>query len=302
MDQARRTIERALEQRADTVHHVELSGRVRGAHAHAARGASRHPGAVPRHVPSLRADARVSRRTVGAVGAESDQPSGADAERRAVAGREHRGVLQTSQGGAAVLGAGRLRHVVHGAASRSVAVTREPERSGAVQAPAARRSRASRRSPAGPRATCGRTRRPTTFRCCRSTNWATRASAASRARRCRSIRRTRARAAGRARSSNAGFIFRRSKSSTPNSQIPNSQSLEVGSWLEHRVGSSRERQRARSFASSALSSSSSFCISRLSNCEAALFAENSDSVFCMTSICALAASDSIRIFAISACA
>ena len=48
---------------------------------------------------------------------------------------ESTGVLQASQGGAAVLGAGRLRHLVHGAASRSVAVTREPERSGAVQAP-----------------------------------------------------------------------------------------------------------------------------------------------------------------------
>ena len=49
----------------------------------------------------------------------------------------------------------------------------------------------------------------TTSRCCRSTSWATRASAASRARPCRSIRTTRARAAGRARSSSAGFTFSR---------------------------------------------------------------------------------------------
>ena len=60
--------------------------------------------------------------------------------------------------------------------------------------------------------TSGPTPRRTTSRCCRSTSSATPASAASRARRCRSIPSTRARAAGRARSSNAGSIFRRSES------------------------------------------------------------------------------------------
>ncbi len=65
---------RRVGQRPDALHHVELSGRVRGAHAHAARGSSRHPGAVPRYVPSLRADADLSRRAQCALGIESDQP------------------------------------------------------------------------------------------------------------------------------------------------------------------------------------------------------------------------------------
>ena len=51
--------------------------------------------------------------------------------------------------------------------------------------------------------TSGSTRKRTIFRCCRSTSLAIRASAASRAPRCRSIRRIRGRAAGRVRSSNA---------------------------------------------------------------------------------------------------
>ena len=57
----------------------------------------------------------------------------------------------------------------------------------------------------GPR-TSGPTRRRTTSRCCRSTSSATPASAASRARRCRSIRPTNARADGRDRSSSAASI------------------------------------------------------------------------------------------------
>jgi len=57
-----------------------------------------------------------------------------------------------------------------------------------------------------PRGKSGRTRRRTTFRCCRCTSLDTRASAASRARRCRSIPRTRDPAGGADRNSNAAFI------------------------------------------------------------------------------------------------
>ena len=44
--------------------------------------AAGHPGAVPRHVPPLPADARLPRRADGAVGAEPDQPARAGAAAR----------------------------------------------------------------------------------------------------------------------------------------------------------------------------------------------------------------------------
>ena len=171
----------------EAVHHVELPGRVRRPDAHAAAGAAGHSGAVPRHVPSLPADARLPRRADGALEAEPDQPAREGAAGGAVGAREHAGLLRAPQGGAALQRARGLRHLVHGAAPRSVAVAREPEGSRAVPAAGQGRSRASRRSPAGTRATSGSTRRTTTSRCCRSTSSATRASAASRAPRRRSI-------------------------------------------------------------------------------------------------------------------
>ena len=103
-----------------------------------------------------------------------------------------------------------LRRLVHGAAPRSVAEPGEPPGSRAV--PAAERQR----HPEGrPLAALDRARRvavrqgPRHPAAARSTSSATRASAASRARRCRSIRTIRARAAGRARSSSAGFTSSR---------------------------------------------------------------------------------------------
>ena len=67
-------------------------------------------------------------------GSEPDQSPGEDAERRAVAGESTGSLLQAAQGRAAVLGPRRIRHVVHSAAPRSVAVAREPAGSRAVQA------------------------------------------------------------------------------------------------------------------------------------------------------------------------
>ena len=69
-----------------------------------------------------------------AVGVESDQPARGGAAGRPVAGGEHRGLLRAPQGGAAVLRARGLRHLVHGAAPRPVAVARQPAGGRAVQA------------------------------------------------------------------------------------------------------------------------------------------------------------------------
>ena len=151
-DRRAKLIARALADAHAALHHVELPGRVRRPDAHAARGAAGHPGALPRHVPPLPADARVPRRADRAMGAEPDQPARDGAERRPVAGGEHQGLLQAPQGGAALLGARGLRHLVHGAAPRPVGVARQPARKWSRSScRAARRSRASRRSPAGPR-------------------------------------------------------------------------------------------------------------------------------------------------------
>ena len=76
---------------------------------------------------------------------------------------------------------------------------------------AERSSSASARWPRGPRRMSGRTRDSTTSRCCRSTIWATRASAASPARHFRSTPPTRGRAGGGARSWSAAFISRPSR-------------------------------------------------------------------------------------------
>ena len=199
-----------------------------------------HPGAVPRHVPSLPADARrTATRLTRAVGAEPDQPAGEGAERRAVAAREHRRRAAQRHKVEPLFAALEGYDTWFTALRRDQSrVAREPEgewsRSSCRAArPSARRAdrRLDRARRVGVRE--GRT----TSRCCRSTNWATRASAASRARRCRSIRTTRARAAGRARSSSAESTFRPSRSSTANSQansqLPtlNDWELVIGSWI-----------------------------------------------------------------------
>ena len=123
----------------------------------------------------------LSGRDRGEVEPESDQPEGARAAGRPVAD-EHGRLLRAPQGRAAVRRARGLRHLVHGAAARPVAVARQPparravhaeERQGAAQGQSARR--------VDDEATSGSTRRRTTSRCCRSTSLATRASAASRA-------------------------------------------------------------------------------------------------------------------------
>ena len=160
VDSARRSIERALAQRAGAVHHVELPGRVRGAHAHAARGAAGHPGAVPRHVPSLPADAGLSRRADGAVGTESDQPAG-DRRRASACGRP-RAPRRAASATRWSRCSRRSRATTPGS-RRCAATSRRRARTcrkwSRSSCRAEGRSRASRRSPAGPRATCGRTRR-----------------------------------------------------------------------------------------------------------------------------------------------
>ena len=104
----------------------------------------------------------------------------------------------------------RLRHLVHRPAARSVALAREPAGSRAVHAcrPARSLRKVSPLAHVDAPRTSGATRRTTTSRCCRSTSSATPASAASRARRCRSTSNERS---GRwqGRSSSAGSISRR---------------------------------------------------------------------------------------------
>ena len=149
------------------------------------------------------------RRDRGEVESEPDQPEGARAIGRPVAD-EHRRLLRAPQGGTAVRRARGVRHLVHRAAARPVAVTRQPAARRAVHAEERQGADArSARWRSGRGRMSGSTRRRTTFRCCRSTSLAIRASAASPAPRCRSIRRTRGRAAGRARSSNAAFTSSR---------------------------------------------------------------------------------------------
>ena len=185
---------------------------MRGAHAPAAAGAAGHPGAVPRHVPSLRrrrspiatrwprADGlnlinlRAAEPTVGLWQTESTEACCARHKVEPLFSR-----------------ARRLRRLVHGAAPRSVAVAGESAGSRAVHA--AERQTPSRK--VSPLAALDDAR-------CVAVREGPRhpAAAALRARlhqhrlravhvRCRSIRTTRDRAAGRARSSSAGSISSR---------------------------------------------------------------------------------------------
>ena len=193
------------------VHHLELPGRMRRAAAHAARGPAGHPGAVPRHRASFPADLRLSRRDRGAVGAEPGQRC-ARPNRRPGSGRQSTaGLLRPPQGRAALRGA--RSTTTSGSPACAASSRRRARTSSEVEPFRWRRATCcgrSARSPRGRPKTSGTTRRRTTSRCCRSTSSATPASAASRARRCRSIRPTRDRGGGRDRSWSAGFTSSRS--------------------------------------------------------------------------------------------
>src|ERR1041385_8333063 len=95
-----------------------------GADAYAARAEAGHPGPLPRHVSSFRGDLSVSRRDGGRV---EDEPCYAASRRAAdrIVAAEHREVLRGPQGGSALLRARTARRVVHRAAARTVALTRQ---------------------------------------------------------------------------------------------------------------------------------------------------------------------------------
>ena len=174
------------------------------------RGPAGHPGAVPRHRPSLRRDLRLPRRDRGAVGPQPGHAARRRAASRACGSRTQ-GVLRHAQGGTALRRAGALRHAgspACGASSRRAARNLQevepfslPTGDGPAEGQPARALDDEGR--------VGLRARRTTFRCCRSTTAATPASAASPARRCRPTRRTSARAAGPARSWSAAFTCRR---------------------------------------------------------------------------------------------
>ena len=94
-------IARELDAGGAALRHVELSGRVRRAGAHAAAAPAGAAGAVPRHGASLRRHLRLPRRDRAALEPESDQPAGRGALGGTVAAG-HAGVLRPPQGGAAV--------------------------------------------------------------------------------------------------------------------------------------------------------------------------------------------------------
>ena len=132
-----------------------------------------HPGAVPRHVPPLRADARlIATRLTRAVGAEPDHPAGEGAEASACGRpRAPTACCQRHKVEPLFEALARLRHLVHrrcvasSRASRANLQENEPFKLPSEDHPP---RLADRRR--GPRATCGSTRRTTTSRCCRSTN------------------------------------------------------------------------------------------------------------------------------------
>ena len=118
----------------DPVRHVELpGGGRRPGRTCCERRQAGHPGAVPRDVPSLPADARLPRRDRGEVESEPDQPEGAGAVHRPLAD-EHGRLLRAAQGGTALRRARGVRHLVHGTAARAVAVARQPSARRAVHA------------------------------------------------------------------------------------------------------------------------------------------------------------------------
>ena len=170
----------------------------------------RHPGAVSRHRAPLRRDLRLPGRARRALGTEPGDASRRGAGAGPVADSTD-GLLRAAQSRSAVRARSRGYDIWFTGLRREQSPSRAPL--GEVEPftlPTVRCCGRSARSPAW--TTQGRVelregaRR---FRCCRSTPAATRASAASRARRCRSIRRTSDRADGAARSSSAGFISRR---------------------------------------------------------------------------------------------
>ena len=195
---------------ARAVRHLQLPGRVRGARAPAARAC----GPTSRCCSSTRCTTSprrtLPRRARGSVGTQPGDAPGRGTVARTLA-REHAGLLRAAQGRTALRGARGLRHLVHRTAPRTIAVARESGRKSS-RSPADGGQTLRKVSPLArwTTQTSGATRRRTTSRCCRSTIAATPASAASRARRCRSIRPTSAPAGGAARSSSAGFTFRRS--------------------------------------------------------------------------------------------
>ena len=148
----------------------------------------------------------------------------AEPRRRPLGNREHAGLLRAPQGRAALRRARALRRLVHGAAPRSVAVARKPAGGRAVQAAERdgdRRVGAARLLDGARRVEIRQGARHRAAAAC--TSWATRASAASRARRSRSIPTIPVPAAGRAKSSNAAFTSRPNRLPTPNGcRFPNS--------------------------------------------------------------------------------
>ena len=119
------------------------------------------------------------------VGTEPDQPAGDGAAGRAVGSREHAGLLRAAQGGAAVLGA---RRATTPGSRRCAATSRRRaptcRRSSRSACRAARRSRASRRSPAWTARDVWKYAKDHDIPLLPLYDSATPASAASRARRC----------------------------------------------------------------------------------------------------------------------
>ena len=150
-----------------------------------------HPGAVPGYRPSLRRDLRVSRRAGGAVGIEPREPAGGRAEPGPVAAgaprraaRATRWSRSSARSRATTSGSPALRRDQSPSRANLGEVEPFPLPDGKILRKVSPLAAWTMADVLGVRAA------RTTSRCCRSTIRATPASAASRARRCRSIRRT----------------------------------------------------------------------------------------------------------------
>ena len=204
---------RELDAGGAALRHLQLPGRVRRAGAHAAAASSRASRCCSSTPSHHFAETYAYRDEIAArwelnlinLRAERALAGAVAAEHAACCARHKVEPLFRALAG--------LRRVVHRAAARSVAEPRQSAGGRAVHA--ADRQVAAQDQPAraaGRPGTCGPTRKRARHSAAAALRRrATRASAASRARRCRSIRATIGRAAGAARSSNAGSTSRRSE-------------------------------------------------------------------------------------------